>query len=218
MGPRLPGEERFRRWLAASLGADEQARDRLRRRIAHGSGAFVLVYFVLPDDFFVVISKEVALLLALAAAFVLEGLRLGARVQLPTIRGYEADRPASFLFYSVALVIAVLLFPTAIAAAVVLGTAFVDPVAGELRARSQPPALQWSVPAALYAVLATVALAGVGRWPVLTALALGAAAAVVAVAVERWRFRWLDDDLTMTVVPAVMLYALGVLALGLPGW
>jgi hypothetical protein len=196
----------FRRRLAVAFGRDPDAGDALWRRILHGSGAFVLVYFLLPDRFFVVVPKDVVLLAALAGVGVLEALRLLAGVELPTIRGYEARRPASFVFYAVALVGAVLLAPEAIAAAVVLGTAFVDPIAGDLRSSGRSAGLAWGLPFVVYAALAAVALAGVGRWPWELAVGLGAVAAAVGVAVERWRFRWLDDDLTMTVVPALVLY------------
>lgn len=212
---RLHGSGEFRRRLAVAFGRPEAEGDVVWRRLVHGSGAFVLVYFVVPNDFFVVVPKEVVLLLALALACALEALRLRARLELPAIRGYELDRPASFVFYAVALVLAVLVFPEGIAAAVVLGTAFVDPLAGELR--SDRRFARWTVaaPLAAYLLLATTALDLVGRWPLAWAVGLGLAAAVAAVGVERWRFRWLDDDLTMTVVPAVLLYA-AALGLGLP--
>ncbi len=206
----------FRRRLALAFGQDESVGDALWRRLVHGAGAFVLVYFVLPNDFFVLLPKEAVLLLALAAVVVIEVLRLGFGLEVPTLRDYEAHRLASYVFYSVGLVVAVLLLPEGLACAVVLGTALVDPLAGELRAAPVGRFVGLGVPVAAYAALAVVALWAVGRWPVLDALALGLAAAVLAVAVERWRFRWLDDDLTMTLAPAALLYGVGVLALGLP--
>ena len=206
----------FRRRLARAVGQDEAAGDVLWRRIVHGSGSLVLVYFLLPNGVFVVLPKEAVLLLALVAVGVIEALRLGFGVDLPTLREYEARRLASYVFYAVALVIAVLLLPEGLAVAVVLGTAFVDPVAGGLRSTDTGRLVRLGVPVLLYAAMAIVALFAVARWPLAAALALGAAAAVVAVAVERWRYRWLDDDLTMTLAPAALLYGVGILALGLP--
>ena len=205
----------LRRRLATAFGRDTAIGDATWRRILHGAGAFVLLYLVLPTDLFVVAPKEVVLLLALAAVVVLELLRLSAGVKLPTIRSYEADRPASYVFYAVALVIAVLLFPGPIAVAVVLGTAIVDPIAGVLRGSARTRRLGPWLPFAVYTTLAATALAVVGRWPWGWAAALGALAGALAVAVERWRFRWLDDDLTMTVVPALALYVVGIVVLGL---
>lgn len=206
----------LRRRLAALFGRPAVEGDRIGRRAVHAAGAFVLVYFPMPVDFFVVLPKEVVLLLALASLFVLEALRLGRGAKVPTIRPYEARRPASYLFYGVALVLAVLLFPEPIAVAVVLGTALVDPLAGELRSAARWSRYQVAAPFVAYTVLATAALGLVGPWPWGWAFVLGAVAAAVGVGVERWRFRWVDDDLTMTVVPALVLYAVGVVGLGLP--
>ncbi len=216
MGWRLHRGGKTRAWLARTLGADEADGDRVFRRVVHAAGALVLLYYLLPPGVFVVLPNPHVLLLALAVAVGLDLLRLVFGVELPTMREYEARRPASFVFYAVALVAALLLLPEPIAVAVVLGTALVDPVAGELRARPGSAALRWAVPGVLYAGLALGGLALVGRWPWLFAVPLAAAAAVVAVVAERVRLNGLDDDLTMTAAPALLLYVVGVLFLGLP--
>ncbi len=215
MPPRLHTGGRFRAWLGRRLG-DEAAGDRLWRRILHGAGALVLAYRPLPTDFFVVMPKEDVLLLVLGAVLLLELLRHAAGLSLPTIRPYEERRIASFAVFAISLVAAVLLFPWPIAAAVVLGVAIVDPVAGELRLRNARPAAQWGVPIAAYAALATLGSVGLGGWPLAPGLALSAVAACVAIAVEGPKYRWADDDLLMTFVPALFLYAVGVGLLGLP--
>jgi dolichol kinase len=213
---RLHGGGGFRRRLAVAFGRDEAARDALWRRLVHGTGAFVLVYYLLPNDFFVVLPKIDVLLIALAAAGGLEVLRLGFGVELPTMRAYEARRPASYLYYAVGLVAAIALFPEPIAVAVILGTALVDPLAGELRSSEGTRRLGPGIAAAVYAVLAAAAFAGVGRWPWAEVVGLAVLGAAVAIPVERWRFRWVDDDLTMTIVPAVALYLVAIVGLRLP--
>jgi len=216
MDLRLHRQGRFRRWLGVKLGGDEALGDRAWRRILHVLGAAVLVYYLLPDDFFVVAPKEYVLLAALLAMFVLEALRHAVGLQLPTIRPYEAHRVASFAFYALALVLAVLLFPRPIGAAVVLGTAVVDPLAGELRRRGGSTLTTVLTPFAVYAVLAFAGLAVVGDWPIAISAALALVAAPIAVAAERPKWPWIDDDLVMTLAPAVFLYAVGVWGLGLP--
>lgn len=216
MALRLHGGGRFRRRLGAALGGDEQLGDRVWRRIMHTWGAWVLVYFAFPDNFFVVVPKVDVLLAALLVMLVLEVLRHAAGLELPTIRAYEARRVASFVFFSLALVIAVLVFPLPIAAAVVLGTALVDPLAGELRQQRAAPLLAVGIPLGAYGLLAFVGLAAIGGWPAGVAAVLAAAVAPIAIAAEWPKYPWVDDDLVMTVVPAVFLYAAGVLALGLP--
>ena len=179
-------------------------------------GALLLIYFVLPNNFFLVLPKEDILLLALAAVWVLEGIRLTAHFELPMIRPYEERRVASYAFYGTALVGAVLIFPEPIAAAVILGTALVDPIAGELRRSSSHRNLYPALPYVAYVALAILGLSAIGGWPILWAVPLAALAGIVALAAEYPNVPWIDDDLTMTFVPAIVLYAVGVLVLRLP--
>jgi hypothetical protein len=216
MDLRLHRRGRFRRWLGARFGHDEVWGDRLWRRIVHAGGAAVLAYYLVPENFFVVVPKEIVLLAALAAALVLEGLRHAVGLELPTIRPYEEHRVASFVWYAIALAGAILLFPLPVAIAVVLGTALVDPVAGGLRESARHRRLYPAAPFAEYAVLAFLGLGPLGGWPLLLALPLAVAAAAVGLAAEYPKIPWVDDDLAMTFAPALVLYGVGVLLLHLP--
>ncbi len=216
MPARLHSGGRFRAWLGRRLGGDEELGDRAWRRVMHGAGALVLVYYLVPTDFFVVAPKPYVLLAVLSVALLLEVLRHAVGLQLPTIRPYEAHRVASFAFYSVALAGAVLLFPLPIAAAVILGVAFVDPLVGELRWHRASEPLLWAAPIGTYVALAVVGTVLLGGWPLLPGAGLSVLAAVLAVACERPKVPWLDDDLAMVFVPALALYVVGVVGLGLP--
>jgi hypothetical protein len=213
---RLHRKGRFRTWLGTRLGGDLELGDRIWRRVLHGLCAAVLLYYLLPEAFFVLAPKQVVLLAALVLVLLLEVLRHLAGLELPTIRPYERGRVASFAFFAIALVVAVLLFPLPIAAAVVLGTALVDPLAGELREAHVRRSIAWGVPIGSYALLAFAGLVLIGRWPLVESVLLALLVAPIAVAVERPKYGWVDDDLAMTLVPAVALYAVAVLGLGLP--
>jgi hypothetical protein len=213
---RLHGKGRFRAWLGRQFGGDAVLGDRIWRRVLHGLCAIVLLYYLIPENFFLLAPKWVVLLAALALVLCLEGLRHVAGLELPTICAYEQRRVASFAFFAIALVLAVLLFPIPVAAAVVLGTALVDPLAGELRVARVGPVAQWGVPIAAYFGLALAGLTLIGRWPTGLSIGIALIAAPIAIAVERPKGRWLDDDLLMTLVPAVVLYGIGVYALHLP--
>jgi hypothetical protein len=217
MRVRLHRGGRFRRWLGARLGGDERLGDRVWRRTLHAAVALILIYFALPNDIFVVAPKRTVLLAALAFVLVLEALRHAGLLDFPTIRPYEQGRVSSFAFFAIAVVGAILLFPEPIAAAVVLGTAVVDPLVGELRDRPLPRGTYPVVPVVVYAALAFVGLAVVGRWPAGASAALAGPAAALAVAAEWPTIAWFDDDLAMTFAPALALYAVGVVLLGLPG-
>lgn len=205
----------WRRWLGARLGGDFELGDRAWRRILHLLGAGVLLYYVLPNNLVGSLTREELLLIALGLVLVLELLRWAAGVELPTIRGYERARIASYTYYAVALVAAVLLFPLPIALVVVLGTAFIDPLIGELRRAARWRTTYPWLPGAVYVVLGSGALILVTRWPPLSAVAFSGISAVVALAVERPKIRDLDDDLAMTLVPALVLSGLLLIAPGI---
>ncbi len=216
MGWRLHRHGRFRAWLGARLGGDAELGDRAWRRALHVLGAAALVYYLLPEEAFVVAPKWEVLLAALVAVLVLEVLRHKAGLELPTIRPYEARRVASFAFFAVAVVAAILLFPPPIAVAVVLGTAIVDPLAGELRDSPHYRPLYPLIPFGIYTGLAFGALVAVGNWPPPDAFFFAVVAAGLALLAERPKYRWGDDDFVMTFAPALVLYTFGVLAAGLP--
>lgn len=205
---RLHRGGRWRAWLGKQLGGGPELGDRAWRRIVHASGAFVLAYYLVPGNILVVIPTWWLIVLAVVIVLVLEALRHSVGLELPTIRPYEERRVASYVYYGIALAVAVLFFPKPIAAVVVLGTAWVDPLAGELRLRRVSSAAQWGVPAVVYAVLGFSALRLAGAWPLAGCAVAAIIAAIVAVIAERPRHRWYDDDLAMTLVPAIALVLL----------
>ncbi|HKV90487.1 MAG TPA: hypothetical protein VJQ43_04725 [Thermoplasmata archaeon] len=194
--------------MGARFGGGFELGDRIWRRFLHGLGALAVVYLVLPPNFFVVVPTEVVLLLALELILVLELLRHLRGWELPTIRAYERGRIASFVWYAIALTVALVVFPPPVAAAVIVGTALVDPLLGELRLRAARPAFSILPGISTYAVLAAAMFAafGIGWGAPLAALAL--ITAVVAVAVEWPTWGTVDDDLAMTLVPGAAVTAL----------
>lgn len=211
---RLHGGGRFRAWLGAHLGGDAETGNRALRRMLHGGGAVILIYYLLPADLLVIAPNFVILLLALVTIFILEGLRLRGLLEVPTLRPYEQHRLASYAYFALALVLAVLLFPPPIAAAVVLGTSLIDPLIGELRRSPSYRGTYPGIPVALYTAFAFLAFIGFGEWAPLPALSLAALAAVLALLAERPKWALVDDDLAMTLVPAVAVYVIVGLAPG----
>jgi hypothetical protein len=199
---------RLRRWIGARLGGDFELGDRVYRRILHCLGALVLLYFALPRHLIGWFTTEMLLLIALGLVLVLELLRWVIGIELPTIRTYEKARIASYTFYAVALVAAVLLFPLPVALVVVLGTALVDPLIGEVRRSSRWQSTYPWFPGAVYVLLGTGGLVLVAHWPAFAAVIFAGIAAVIALAAERPKIPELDDDLAMTLVPALVLAAL----------
>lgn len=208
MGVRLHGGGRTRAWIGRRLGGDEALGDRIWRRCLHVGGLVVLLVFVLPTGVFGPVPVRLVLLLALAVVLALELLRYGGRVELPTIRAHERARVASFAYYAVALVVAVLLFPEAAATAAVVGAALVDPLLGELRAAGvgRGPALAAGFVA--WTLLGFTALRLLSGAPGATLLALAALGGAVAVACEGpASVVPIDDDLAMVILPGLLLAA-----------
>jgi hypothetical protein len=202
---RLHRGGRTRTWLGARFGGGYELGDRLYRRLLHCLGALAVLYLILPSGTFVVVPTEVVLLSALEMILVLELLRHLRGWEMPTIRPYETDRIASYVWYAIALTAALLLFPRAVAAAVIVGTALVDPFLGELRLRAATPARSLGPGVAIYAVVAGAAFAIFGGWRGIALVGLAGLAAVVAVSVEWPTWGTVDDDLAMTLVPGAVL-------------
>lgn len=221
--PRIPPESvalrlhtggRLRRWIGRRFGGGLELGDRIYRRCVHAIGAAVLLYYVLPSHLVAWFTPTELLLVGLGLVLLLEAMRWTVGVELPMIRPYEQARIASYTFYAAALVVAVLLFPLPIALVVVLGTALVDPLIGELRSSHRwGRAYPW-LPGAAYLLLGTGALVLWTHWPVLPAVVFAGVAAVIALAVERPKIPEVDDDLAMTLVPALGLVALLIVAPG----
>jgi hypothetical protein len=202
----------LRRWLGARFGGDFDLGDRIYRRLLHLLGAAILLYYVIPRHLVGWFTTADLLLLGLALVIALEILRWTAGVELPTIRPYEKKRIASYTFYAVALVAAVLLFPAPVAFVVVLGTAFVDPLVGELRLSDRWRSTYPWFPGVVYVLLGAGALILAGHWPAFAAVTFAGIGAVVALAAERPKIPNVDDDLAMTLLPALVLLGLLYLA------
>ncbi len=195
----------LRRWIGARLGGGFELGDRVLRRALHVAGAGALVYYLLPDPLLRGVSNAELLLALLAGLLALEAARLLARLEVPTLRAGEEGRVASYAYFAVAIVIALLLFPRPIAAVAIAGTALVDPLLGELREWRPGVGPVRLLPWAVYVGLAVGLLRLLTAWPLAEILPLAAAAAAVAIAAELPKMRYLDDDLLMTLAPAVFL-------------
>jgi dolichol kinase len=148
------------------------------------------------------VPKEQALVLLALLILGFEALRLILRFEVPGLRPYEAQRPCAPVLFAVAVTIAFLLFPMGISLPVIAAMGWVDPLIGELRRRRSDaypllPLLAYSA-----TLLVGLALFYGPTFPVLLSAVL---VSPIALFLEAQRFRLLDDDLVLVLVPLLLV-------------
>ncbi len=174
------------------------------RRVFHAFAASFLIYYLLPDEQWMIPIKYTILSGVLVFVILLEYLRIKGVLDSKTffgLRVYEQNRPGSYLYFGVAVLLLLLFFPQQIAIPCILCGSLGDPILGELRYRfgkQKAMVLGFFVCLLFFAVIwqsaDTFVLLGVSI--------LGSAAAVVG---EVKKFRLLDDDFMIQMLPAVLL-------------
>ena len=176
--------------------------DKIRRAI-HLLYPLALVYYWLPADGFIGIGKAYLVVAVLVVFFVNEAVRLATKYRMPLIRENERSRIGAYALGSLGIGIAIVFFPLPVAAVVVCGMAWVDPLCHSTRETGGYPV----VPIIVYFVLAAMFFLFANYDPMMSMFygAVGAAAAIVA---EAPKIKWIDDDFVMTIVPLIVLGAL----------
>jgi hypothetical protein len=181
----------------------------LIRRLVHLATPLFLVYYFLPDPLWLNgLSKSLGLVLFLFVALAAEAVRLKLSWNIVGMREYESRRMSAAAWTAIGLTFAFLLFPFWLVAPAVMGMAFIDPLIGELRLRKSN--LYPAVPTVAYFVL-VFAVLGWLRGPDAVALLAAFFATVLAIAFEKQRWKYFDDDFLMIVVPLLgmtMIYLL----------
>jgi hypothetical protein len=172
------------------------------RRAVHAMGGALILYYLLPPgDPVAGPIRRYLPAVAFAAGAAVEGFRMAGGIKSEHffgLREYERSRVSGYIYFGAATVLLLYFFPQAIAVPSIVGAAIGDPIVGEVRDRyGMGPGLATGTAfgAFLYALLG---------WGGLVAVAAGA---IMAVA-ESTRFRLLDDDLLMPMVPALVLLGL----------
>lgn len=179
------------------------------RRAVHGMGAGFVLYYLLPSTGWWGPVKTWGPWVLLLAAAAVEAVRMTGGIRSEHffgLREYERTRVSGYIYFGFASVVLLTLVPQPIALPCLVGAALGDPLVGELRNRDRP------LGSLVAGVLFGAGVFLIAGWGWLLALAGG----VLLVVGESSRLPWLDDDLTMPLLPAAVLLALhvaGVLAL-----
>ena len=160
------------------------------------------VYYFLPDPVLMGIGREEGVLFVMLFVLGFEALRLIFRIKVPGMRSYEFDRPSAAAFTAVGLTVALLFFPIELTLPVLMGMGWVDPLIGELRRRGSD-----MNPTLPFVVYFSIMFLGLMYFYGLTFPVLLAATLITPIAIflESRRFRFLDDDIVLILVPLFLL-------------
>jgi len=173
--------------------------------------ALAPLYYLLPVELpFLGIRRWVLLIVFFAAVIGFETFRLWKGFAVFGLRPHEANQIASFVWAAAGITLVLWVFEKDIASAVIVGMAIVDPLAGELRAAKKSDWISAGVPLLVYFVLCALVLLTVSSRQISAVISLSALGAIAAVAAERPRIDYIDDDFLMLVVPAVAMTLLSL--------
>ncbi len=174
------------------------------RRVFHTFGASFLVYYLLPDYDWINFLKPMVLTAIVVLIIILETLRINGFVSSDHffgLRMYEKKRIGSYVFFAIGILLLLAFFPQPIAVPCILCASIGDPIMGEIRLRfnkRQTYILGFFV--CLFFFLFSWYTT---EWfLMIVASLIGAFFAVLG---EIKKFWWIDDDLMIQILPAVLL-------------
>ena len=181
------------------------------RRVIHCLIALAPAYYLLPVDLPMVgVHRWVVLIAFFAVVTIIEAIRLPKGILFLGMRPHEKEQIASFVWAAAGITAALWLFPHDIATGTIVGMAFVDPLAGELR--SHKVGTLRCIVASLFAYLVIcgtiLVLANDRSQPALLLLALVGTA--VAIGSEHFKNVYVDDDFLMLCAPGLAMTALAL--------
>lgn len=173
------------------------------RRLLHLASPVFLVYYLLPVQLSVDITRLAVTLLAFGTAMCIEIGRLGLGIKLFGMRGYEGDRVSAYAQGTIGLALGLLFVDPFIVIPCMFGMAWIDPLCSVARQRGWSRAIPTLAYFGLFLVILTIL--GAYGWP--TRLLFAGLATGTAMALEGPIYRLVDDDFLMLVAPMVVLTA-----------
>jgi len=178
----------------------------LARRLVHSLLAVAPVYYLIPVDLPLSPLKRWHLLIAFFVAVALfESVRLWRGVTFFGLRPHERNSIASFAWAAAGITLALWLMPWEIATPVLIGMGLVDPLVGVLRCAKRARWLQVLLPLVVYFAICVISLASLTTLPLPELVLISVIGAALAVAAERQRVPYVDDDFLMIIVPGIVM-------------
>jgi dolichol kinase len=181
------------------------------RRAFHCLIALAPVYYLLPVDLPVIgVRRWVVLIAFFAIIILIEVIRLPKGILFLGMRPHEKDQIASFVWAAAGITAALWLFPHDIATATLVGMAFVDPLAGELRSHGVGTRRNIGVSSIVYFVICTTVLVLANDRVLPGLLLLAVVGTVIAIGSEQFKNVHVDDDFLMVCAPGLAMTALAL--------
>ncbi len=177
------------------------------RRVFHTFAASFVFYYLLPDEEWMNAIKIAVPIIIVFCMTAIEYRRLRGSLDHQRffgLRSYEKKRPASYLYFGIAVVLLFLLFPQQIAIPCILCASFTDPIIGETRYYlGKKKAYIIGFILSLFFFLITWYQAD--WWALILVSVIGASGALVG---EVKKLRFIDDDFMIQILPAILLFIL----------
>jgi len=179
----------------------------LFRRVFHTAAASFLIYYSLPNEGSIGILKFYVPIFIVIFALLLEYFRIKGKLNSShffRLRSYEKERPASYIYFGIAILILFLLFPQQIAIPCILCACFSDPIIGELRG-SLDKKNMYVVGLFVCMFFFFVTWFNAEIWIVILVSIIGGTGALIG---EVKKFWFIDDDFMIQILPAILLLIL----------
>ena len=174
------------------------------RRVFHTFGASLIFYYMLPELDWIKFLKVWVPPILVLIAISLEILRLKGILSSKHFFGlrlYEKNRIGSYVFFAVGALLLLRFFPQQIAIPCILCACIADPIIGEVRNRFDMKFVYISgFLVCLFLFMITWYKANL--WLFLFVSVIGSIGAVIG---ETKKFKLLDDDLMIQLVPAIFV-------------
>jgi len=174
------------------------------RRVFHAFGASFLLYYMLPDIYFVNILKMYIPPTIVIFAISLEVLRLKGYLSSSHffgLRMYEKKRLGSYVFFAIGILLLLMFFPQQIAIPCILCACLADPIMGELRNifnKKYSNIIGFIICMFFFMIVWYKA----DIYLFFLVSITGAFGAIVG---ETKKFWWLDDDFMIQILPAILV-------------
>ena len=169
------------------------------RRFNHTVAACFVIYFLFPESI-LGFDRLYLVVIFWLSIILIEYFRLNGAFTLDGMRDYEDTRVAGFVWFATGTCMILFfyevgLFPELFAISTIIMASFIDPLIGEVNHKYGKNE----------GIIAGLVGSFVIYYAILGVLFYSLVGSVVAVFVERPKFKWLDDDLLMQIFPVAIL-------------